>query len=153
MQRPPRDPTVRYCCQRRIVWAVIKAWFALAILAVIFDQRSRWACPSRIAGAGFHLPGPDNMGLILVNRSFKSSLVRCVSTAQRSSLIHGRRSAPSWHSGVWPPHKALFIFGDAGDDLAVSGVAGSSLLLLEGIKSLVWAEAGWQRQDCRSRLY
>jgi len=93
-----------------------------------------------------------NMGLILVNRSFKSSLVRAFLRPNRSLwVLLGGVSALLATAVFWLPAQELFHFGQLHwDDLAVSAVAGFfSLLLLEVIKSL-WFRGG--SSDGKERL-
>jgi len=93
-----------------------------------------------------------NMGLILVNRSFKSSLVRAFLRPNRSLwVLLGGVSALLATAVFWRPAQELFHFGRLHwDDLAVCAVAGFfSLLLLEAIKSL-WFRGG--SSDGKARL-
>jgi Ca2+-transporting ATPase len=80
-----------------------------------------------------------NMGLILVNRSFKASLVRALLQPSRSLwILLGSVSALLAIAILWPPARSLFHFGRLHwDDLLICVAVGvSSLIVLEGIKSI-----------------
>jgi Ca2+-transporting ATPase len=153
MQRPPRDPGSPLLLPKRIVWAALQGLIAFAILAGILISASQMGMPEPdLRALVFTSLVLINMGLILVNRSFNSSMVRAFLRPNRSLwVLMGSVSAFLAIAVFWPPAQALFHFGRLhGDDLAVSGVAGLfSLLLLEGIKSL-WFRGG--SGDGKARL-
>jgi Ca2+-transporting ATPase len=139
MQRPPRDPDGPLLLQTRIVWAVLQGVVVLVILAAVF-----------VSAAGMGMPEPDlralvftslvlaNVGLILINRSFTSSLTRAFLRPNRSlRILVGGVIALLVVALFWPPASALFRFGPLHwDDLGVCLVAGLlSLLILEAMKS------------------
>ncbi|MDP3332914.1 MAG: cation-translocating P-type ATPase [Methylococcaceae bacterium] len=145
MQRPPRDPASPLLQNKRIVWGVLQGLIVLALLAGIF-----------ITAARIGMPEPDlralvftslvfmNMGLILVNRSFKASLFSAILRPNRSLwILLGGVTALLATAVFWPPAQKLFHFGQLHwDDLGICAIAGFvSLLLLEAIKSL------WFRVD------
>lgn len=81
-----------------------------------------------------------NMGLILVNRSFKASLVRAILQPNRSLwILLGTVSVLLAIAILWPPARSLFHFGRLHwDDLSICAAVGvSSLIALEALKS-VW---------------
>lgn len=142
MKRPPRDPASPLLLRKRILWAALEGLLALAILAGVF-----------ISAANMGMPEPDlralvftslvliNMGLILVNRSFKSSLARAFMRPNPSLwILLGSVIILLAISVFWPPAQKLFHFGILHwGDLAVCAVAGFlSLLLLEAIKSILF---------------
>ncbi|NOS76223.1 MAG: cation-translocating P-type ATPase [Methyloglobulus sp.] len=145
MQRPPRDPASPLILPKRIIWAALQGFLVFAILAVVF-----------IGAAQLGVPDPDlralvftslvlmNMGLILVNRSFKASLSHAFWRPNRSLwILFGGVMTLLATAVYWHPAQVLFHFGKLHrDDLAVCAVAGFfSLLLLEAIKSL-WFRVG-----------
>jgi len=145
MQRPPRDPASPLLQNKRIVWGVLQGLIVLALLAGIF-----------ITAARIGMPEPDlralvftslvfmNMGLILVNRSFKASLFSAILRPNRSLwILFSGVTALLATAVFWPPAQKLFHFGQLHwDDLGICAIAGFvSLLLLEAIKSL------WFRVD------
>lgn len=150
MQRPPRDPASPLILPKRIIWAALQGFLVFAILAGVF-----------IGAARMGLPDPDlralvftslvlmNMGLILVNRSFKASLSHAFWRPNRSLwILFGGVMALLATAVYWHPAQVLFHFGRLhGDDLAVCAVAGFfSLLLLEAIKSLWFRVEGKDRK-------
>ena len=145
MQRPPRDPESPLLLPKRILWAALQGLVALAILAGVLISAARMGMPEPdLRALVFTSLVLINMGLILVNRSFKSSLVRAFLRPNRSLwILLGSVSAFLVIAVFWPPAQSLFHFGRLhGDDLIVCGVAGFfSLLLLEAIKSL-WFRNG-----------
>jgi P-type Ca2+ transporter type 2C len=153
MQRPPRDPESPLILPKRIIWAALQGSLVFAILAVVF-----------IAASRLGLPDPDlralvftslvlmNMGLIMVNRSFKASLGRAFWRPNRSlGVLFGSVMALLALAVYWHPAQALFHFGRLHwDDLTVCAVAGLfSLLLLEAIKALWFRPGG---NDIKARL-
>jgi Ca2+-transporting ATPase len=78
------------------------------------------------------------MGLILINRSFESSLVRAILQPNRALwLLVGGVSLLLGIAVFWPPAQSLFHFGQLHwDDLAACAAVGAaSLVLLEALKS------------------
>jgi Ca2+-transporting ATPase len=145
MKRPPRDPASPLLLPKRILWAALQGLIVLAILAAVF-----------IGAAHMGVPEPDlralvftslvlmNMGLILVNRSFKSSLVRAFLRPNRSLwILLGCVSALLATAIFWNPARSLFHFGRLHwGDLVLCVVAGFvSLVILEMLKSR-WFRAG-----------
>jgi len=79
-----------------------------------------------------------NMGLILVNRSFESSLARAFLRPNRALwMLLGGVSVLLGIAVLWPPAQLLFHFGRLHwDDLAVCATVGAvSLVALEALKS------------------
>ena len=146
MKRPPRDPASPLLLPKRILWAVLQGLIVFAILAGIL-----------ISAAQMDMPEPDlralvftaliviNMGLILVNRSFKSSLIRAFTRPNRSLwILVGSISAVLAVALIWPPAQSLFHFGPLHwNDLALAAAAGlGSLFVLELIKAQWFRIAG-----------
>ncbi|ATG90123.1 cation-translocating P-type ATPase [Methylomonas koyamae] len=145
MLRPPRDSASPLLLPKRILWAVLQGVIALAILAGLL-----------IGGGTMGIPEADlralvftslilmNIGLILVNRSFKASLIRALFRPNPSLwILLGSVLLLLAVAVFWRPAQVLFHFGWLQwDELAVAACAGlMSLLLLEGIKAL-WFRAG-----------
>jgi Ca2+-transporting ATPase len=139
MRRPPRDPKSPLLLPRRILWALLQGFIALAILAGVL-----------ISGARMGMPEPDlralvftslvlvNMGLILVNRSYESSLIRAILKPNRALwMLASGVSVLLAIAVFWPPAQSLFHFGRLHwDDLAVCAAVGvANLILLEALKS------------------
>jgi P-type Ca2+ transporter type 2C len=144
MRRPPRDPKSPLLLRKRILWALVQGLIALAILSGLLIAVSR---AGMIEGDMRVLLFTSlvliNMGLILVNRSFKASLVRALLQPNRALwILLGTVSVLLAIAILWPPARSLFHFGRLHwDDLAICAAVGvSSLIALEAIKS-VWFRA------------
>jgi len=139
MKRPPRDPASPLLLPKRILWAVLQGLIVFGILAGVLISASRMDMPALdLRALVFTSLILINIGLILVNRSFKSSLIRAFLRPNRSLwILIGSVGALLATALFWPPAQSLFHFGQLhGNDLAVSAVAGlSSLFILEAIKS------------------
>jgi len=139
MRRPPRDPRSPLLLPKRILWALFQGVTALTILAgvLIFAARGGMSEPD-LRALVFTSLVLVNMGLILVNRSFKSSLVAALVRPNRALwLLLSGVSSLLIISVAWQPARSLFHFGRLHwNDLAVCAVVGvSSLMLLEALKS------------------
>jgi Ca2+-transporting ATPase len=126
--------------QKQIIWAVLQGLIVLAILAGVLISAAHLDMPeSDLRALIFTSLVLMNMGLILVNRSFKASLVRAFLSPNRSLwILFGSVISLLAMVVLWPPAQTLFHFGRLHwDDLSVCAVAGFfSLLLLETIKSI-----------------
>jgi P-type Ca2+ transporter type 2C len=140
MQRPPRDPASPLLLPKRIIWAVLQGLIVLAILAGVFMSAAHLGMPeSDLRALIFTSLVLMNMGLILINRSFKASLIRAFLSPNRSLwILCGSVITLLATAVLWPPAQSLFHFGRLHwDDLSVCAGAGFfSLLLLETIKSI-----------------
>lgn len=140
MQRPPRNPNTPLLLPKRIWWAVFQGLIALAILATIL-----------IVGSSNGMAEPDlralifttlvliNMGLILVNRSFKSSLIRAFLQPNHSLAYMFVAVILLLVTALfWRPAESLFDFGQLHwNDLALSvAISLACLVVLEILKSL-----------------
>jgi len=140
MRRPPRDPKSPLLLRKRILWAVVQGLIAFAILAGLLIAVSRAGmAEGDMRVLVFTSLVLINMGLILVNRSFKASLVRALLRPNRSLwILLGSVSTLLGIAILWPSARSLFHFGQLHwDDLAICAAVGvSSLIALEGIKSM-----------------
>ena len=85
MRRPPRDPKSPLLLRRRILWALLQGLIALAILAGVLISASRMGmAEADLRALVFTSLVLINMGLILVNRSFESSLARALLQPNRA---------------------------------------------------------------------
>jgi Ca2+-transporting ATPase len=139
MRRPPRDPKSPLLLPRRIVWALFQGLIALMILAGVLVGASRMGMPEAdLRALVFTSLVLINMGFILVNRSFESSLARAILRPNRALwiLVVGI-SGLLGIALFWPPARSLFHFGRLHwDDLAVCAAVGAvSLMVLEALKS------------------
>ncbi len=139
MLRPPRDAESRLLLPARLLWAVLQGGIALALVATVLAAAAWRGMPEAdLRALVFTCLVLVNMGLILVNRSFASSLVQAFRRPNRAlwMLVSGVLAVLAialW----WPPAQALFRFGSIGwHDLTIGAAASVlSLPLLEAIKS------------------
>lgn len=128
------------------MWAGIQGLVALAIGAgALFAGAGLGMGPSDLRALVFTILVVMNIGLILVNRSFRSSLAEAVLRPNPALWILVCVVALILSAALyWPPMQALFHFGPLHpDDLAGCLAAGVLLLcLLESGKRL-----GFARQD------
>jgi len=141
MQRPPRNPQMPLLLGERIGWAITQGLVTLGLLTALL-----------LGGAYVDLPENDlralvfsalvlfNMGLILINRSFRASLASAFLRPNRSLWI--LLCAVSFTLALavgWPPAQQLFSFGSFhwNEFLLCIALGIGSLLLLEWVKS-VW---------------
>ena len=150
MRRPPRDPKSPLLLRKRILWALTQGLVALAILSgllIVVSRAGMLEADMRVLV--FTSLVLINMGLILVNRSFKASLVRALLQPNRPLwMLLGAVSVLLATAILWPPARSLFHFGHLHwDDLSVCLAVGlSSLIALEFIKS-IWFRAPAKRVD------
>ena len=139
MLRPPRDAESRLLLPARFLWAVLQGGIALALVATVLAAAAWRGMPEAdLRALVFTCLVLVNMGLILVNRSFTSSLVQAFRRPNRAlwmlfSGVLAVLAIALW----WPPAQALFRFGSIGwHDLTIGAAASVlSLPLLEAIKS------------------
>jgi Ca2+-transporting ATPase len=138
MRRPPRKPDDPVLPRATAWWAVMQGLAALAIVALALILGSRLGMPEGdLRAFVFTTLVVMNVGLILVNRSFRSSLYEALF----------RRNVTLWilvavvllvlsTALYWPPARALLQFGPLHlDDLSVCIGAGAVLIgLLEIVK-------------------
>ncbi len=139
MQRPPRDPASPLLLPKRILWAVLQGFIVLAILASMYVGAARMDLPDEdLRSLVFTALILINIGLILVNRSFNSSLIRAFMRPNRSLwILIGGIGILLATALSWPPAQSLFHFGRLHwGELGFAAAAGFfSLFILEAIKS------------------
>jgi Ca2+-transporting ATPase len=139
MRRPPRDPASTLLLPKRILWAVLQGLIVFAILAGVYIGAARMDLPDEdVRMLVFTSLILINVGLILVNRSFKSSLIGAFMRPNRALwILIGGIGALLATALLWPPAQSLFHFGRLHwNELGFAALAGvSSLFLLEAIKS------------------
>jgi P-type Ca2+ transporter type 2C len=145
MRRPPRDPKSPLLLRRRILWALLQGLIALAILAGVLISASRMGmAEADLRALVFTSLVLINMGLILVNRSFESSLARALLQPNRALwILLGGVLSLLGVAVYWQPAQSLFHFGKLHwNDLAVCLVVGAvSLVGLEVLKSRLFKTA------------
>jgi Ca2+-transporting ATPase len=145
MRRPPRDPKSPLLLRRRIVWALLQGLIALLLLAGVLISASRMGMPEGdLRALVFTSLVLVNMGLIVVNRSFESSLARAILQPNRALLILvGGVFCLLGIALFWPPARALFHFGRLhwGDLATCAAISVASLIGLEALKSRLFRAA------------
>jgi len=144
MRRPPRDPASPLLVPKRIWWAVMQGFISLIILAGILIGAMRMGLPEQdLHALVFTSLVLINISLILVNRSFRSSLIRAFLRPNRSLWILLSSVMVLLAIAIyWQPAQSLFHFGQLHwDDLAVCAAASLlSILLLEALKAIMFRE-------------
>jgi Ca2+-transporting ATPase len=81
-----------------------------------------------------------NMGLILVNRSFSTSLASALRRPNRALwVVLGVAGALLVVAVTWPPAERLFRFGALhADDLLVTCAAGTTVLIVLELLKPIW---------------
>ncbi len=145
MRRPPRDPKSPLLLRRRILWALLQGLIALVILAGVLISASRMGMvEADLRALVFSSLVLINMGLILVNRSFESSLARALFQPNRPLwILLGGVLSLLGVAVYWQPAQSLFHFGKLHwNDLAVCLAVGAlSLVGLEVLKSRLFKTA------------
>ena len=141
MRRPPRPPQSPVLPRAAALWAVFQglAAFAIAALALILGAAA--GMPAKdLRALVFTVLVLMNLGLILVNRSFRASLREALLRPNNSLWILACVVLLVLAVAVyWPPAQDLFRFGPLHrDDLAICLAAGLCLIgLLEAGKKLL----------------
>ncbi len=139
MRRAPRDPRSRLLPRHRIGWAVLQGLISLSVLAGLLVTAATLGMPEAdLRTLVFAALVLINMGLILVNRSFDSSLVNAIVRPNKTlwTLLGGVLMLLAV-TIFWTPARTLFKFGALHwNDLGICAAIGAlSLLGLETIKA------------------
>jgi Ca2+-transporting ATPase len=145
MRRPPRDPRSPLLLRHRIWWALLQGLTVLAILAVLLVASARMGLPEGdVRALVFTALILANVGLILVNRSFDSSVWQALARPNPALrfLLVGVAAVLAL-ALFFPPAREIFRFGRLHwDDLSVCVIVGAAnLILLEKLKAF-WFRAG-----------
>ena len=144
MSRPPRDPRTPLFSPGLIAWSLVQGLAALAVVAAVFFLAEARGMPeAEVRALTFVSLVVANIGLILVNRSYRSSLAAAFLRPNPALwLVAAAATALLSIAVFWPPAQHLFRFGPLHlDDLAISLAAtGILLATLEVLKS-VWRGA------------
>jgi Ca2+-transporting ATPase len=139
MRRPPRDPKSPLLLPHRVWWAVLQGVIALSILTGLLITAARLGMSEPdLRALVFTSLVLINMGLILVNRSFDSSLLQAILKPNRALwMLLGGVSGLLAIAVFWPPAQSLFRFGQLHwDDLGICvAVGAASLAGLEALKA------------------
>ena len=131
MRRPPRDPKMSVLPRSAALWAVAQGATALALVAAALILGGRAQMPEGdLRAFVFTMLLIMNIGLIVVNRSFRSSIYEALIRANRALWILVGILAVTISVGLyWPPAQSLFHFGPLHiDDLAQCVLAGAALI-------------------------
>ena len=144
MNRPPRKPNTPVLSRRTALWPAMQGLASLAIVALALFLGTRFGLPeNELRAFVFAVLVLMNIGLIVVNRSFRSSL--------KDALLRPNRTLWALIAAVllvlgtglyWAPAQALLHFGPLHpDDLTVCILAGAVLIgVLELAKRFLLAE-------------
>ncbi len=141
MQRPPRSADSRLLSWAMAGWGLLQGGLALAALAaVLLAGMARGMPEDELRALLFTSLVLVNVSLILVNRSFSSSLLTAL--RRRNTFLWLLLSvvvAVLALALAWPPAMGLFRFGTLHlDDLAVSAGAGVALLVVMELLKPLW---------------
>lgn len=141
MARPPRDTAEPLFSRTMVVWGLFQGVVGFGLVAAIYLFALKRGMPAdEVRALTFFSLVFVIIGLILVDRSFSSSVIMAVRRPNRTLLavLIGVGSMLALTLG-WPVAQALFRFGPLhANDLAVTVGAGVAvLLLLELVKPLV----------------
>ena len=140
MRRPPRSPRSPLFSTGLIVWSLVQGGLALLLIGSVYFLGVQRGMPdTEVRALAFAALLLTNIGLILVNRSFSSSLWRAVSHWNPALWIVMGVALPLLLAAVsWEPARALFRFGPLHiDDLVIClGAATALLVSLETLKRL-----------------
>lgn len=140
MKRPPRDPQMPLLLGERIRWAIAQGIVALGLLGVLLAGGSQLGLPEDdLRALVFTALVLINMGLILINRSFRASLASAFLRPNPSLWILFSAIGLTLAAALsWSPAQQLFSFGNFTwqELLFCVALGAASLLLLEAIKWL-----------------
>lgn len=141
MARSPRSPEAPLFSASLIAWSLMQGVVVLAIVAGVFVFASAQAMPEdEVRAIAFVSLVLSIVGLVFVNRSFSSSLVRAFTRPNTSlSWVLGGVGLILTLTLVWPPVGELFAFApmDPGA-LALAAIAGLAVLLVLEKTKLLW---------------
>jgi Ca2+-transporting ATPase len=140
MRRPPRSPKSSLFSSGLIVWSLLQGGLALLLVGSVYFLGVHRGMPeTEIRALAFATLLLTNIGLILVNRSFSSSLWGAISRWNPALWIVVGLALPLLLAAVsWGPAQVMFRFGPLHiDDLAICfGAAAALLAALEILKRL-----------------
>ncbi|HSM94566.1 MAG TPA: cation-translocating P-type ATPase [Rhizomicrobium sp.] len=131
MRRPPRRPDAPVLGRKPALWALVQGIAALMVVTLALMLGARAAMPEAdLRAFVFVTLVLMNIGLILVNRSFDSSLAHALLRPNRALWILVSAVLAVLAIAIyWPPAQALFQFGPLHlDDLAICLAAGAAFI-------------------------
>jgi Ca2+-transporting ATPase len=141
MRRPPRDPAAPLFSMPLVFWSLLQGALAFAGVGAIYALALWQGLPEADARAiAFVSLVLTNIGLILVNRSFDSSLLEALRRPNKSLWWVAATAVSLLLIAVtWPPAEKLFRFGELhADDLGAAILCGASVLVLLELLKPLW---------------
>lgn len=143
MSRPPRSPGARLFSGRLIGWSLTQGVVALAATSLVLFLAVRAGMPDdELRALVFFSLVVVIIALILVNRSFGSSLVGAIGRLKPAMiLVLSGVMIVLALSLLWPFAKSIFRFGPLhADDLGLTLAVGAGVLVLLEICKRFWRE-------------
>ena len=141
MRRRPRAPNEPLFSWPMIAWSVLQGGLAFGFVALIFVVALHRGMPQDEARAlAFFSLVLSIISLILVNRSFSTSLITAFSRPNPAlGWIVLAMAVILGASLLWPPASAMFRFGPLhADDLALTFAAGVAVLIVLELLKHLW---------------
>lgn len=141
MNRPPRAPNAPLFSTALVGWSLLQGLFAFLLVAAVYVFAIRRGMPeNEVRALTFVSLVMTNVGLILVNRSFSTSLVAAFRHSSRIMwFILAAIAALLGLVLAWSPARELFRFGPLhADDLALCAAAGIAVLVLLDLLKRFW---------------
>jgi Ca2+-transporting ATPase len=141
MRRPPRSPQSSLFSSSLVAWSLLQGGLALVLIGSVYLLGIHRMMPEdEIRALAFAALLLTNVGLILVNRSFSSSLWGAVSRRNLALWIVIGVALPLLLASVsWAPAETLFRFGSLHvDDLAICIAAAVVLLAALEVLKRLW---------------
>ncbi|HLJ21427.1 MAG TPA: cation-translocating P-type ATPase [Stellaceae bacterium] len=141
MRRPPRDPRAPLFSAPLVWWSLLQGTLAFAGVGAIYALALWQGLPEGDARAiAFVSLVLTNIGLILVNRSFGSSLVAALRRPNKSLWWVVATAVSLLLIAVkWPPAEKLFRFGELhADDLGAALLCGAAVLIVLELLKPIW---------------
>lgn len=143
MTRPPRNPAHPLFSRALATWGLIQGLVALLAVATVFIFGHLRGMPDdELRALVFVSLVAINAALILVNRSFSTSLLAALSGAGPMLLgVFGITAVILTLAVKWPPVERLFHFGPLHlDDLTVTLLSGIAVVVILDLIKRFWRE-------------
>lgn len=143
MARPPRDPARPLFSRALATWGLVQGLVALLAVATVFVFGHLRGMPDdELRALVFVSLVAINAALILVNRSFSTSLLAALSGAGPMLLgVFGITAVILTLAVKWPPVERLFHFGPLHlDDLTVTLLSGIAVVVILDLIKRFWRE-------------
>jgi Ca2+-transporting ATPase len=146
MDHPPRPPDLPVLPRRALLWAGLQGIAALAIVATTLFLGTRWGmAEDQLRALVFTMLVLMNIGLILVNRSFQTTLGDALLRPNPALwILSGIVLAVLAAALYWPPAQGLFHFGALDRSslaFCLAGGIGLVVLLEAGKRAMLAATA------------